>query len=75
MLSAPFGKREVFYEEWSKGEGWERYEIPATKCPRISAEFLKEEKKKWARFSAERLSTRPSRTRYSHCGKTSTRAE
>jgi hypothetical protein len=45
MLSTPFGKRGVFFEEWTKGMGWERYEIPATKVPRISSEFLEEERK------------------------------
>jgi len=45
MLSTPFGKRGVFYEEWTNGTGWERYEVPATECPRIPAKFLEEERK------------------------------
>ena len=45
MLSTPFGRRGVFYEEWVDGEGWERYEIPATQCPRISKTFLEEERR------------------------------
>jgi hypothetical protein len=44
MLSSPAGRRGVFYEEWTGGEGWERYEIPASECPRIPAEFLQEER-------------------------------
>ena len=44
MLSTPYGKRGVFYEEWSGGHGWERYEVPASRCPRISGEFLEEER-------------------------------
>jgi Terminase large subunit, T4likevirus-type, N-terminal len=44
MLSTPYGKRGVFYEEWTSGRGWERYEVPASKCPRISGEFLEEER-------------------------------
>jgi hypothetical protein len=44
MLSTPHGKRGVFYEEWSGGEGWERYEVPARECPRISEAFLEEER-------------------------------
>jgi Terminase large subunit, T4likevirus-type, N-terminal len=44
MLSTPFGKRGVFYEEWTGGVGWERYEVPASECPRIPAEFLQEER-------------------------------
>jgi hypothetical protein len=43
MLTTPYGKRGVFYEEWTNGEGWERYEVPATECPRISQAFLEEE--------------------------------
>jgi hypothetical protein len=43
MLSTPYGKRGVFFEEWTEGAGWERYEIPASQCPRISEAFLEEE--------------------------------
>jgi hypothetical protein len=45
MLTTPFGKRGVFYEEWTSGQGWERYEVPASQCPRISEEFLEEERR------------------------------
>jgi hypothetical protein len=45
MLSTPYGKRGVFFEEWIAGLGWERYEVPARECPRISASFLEEEKR------------------------------
>jgi hypothetical protein len=45
MMSTPYGKRGVFYEEWSEGLGWERYEVPASECPRIPASFLEEERK------------------------------
>jgi hypothetical protein len=45
MLSTPYGKRGAFYEAWaSGGEEWERYEVPASMCPRISEEFLAEER-------------------------------
>jgi hypothetical protein len=44
MLSSPAGRRGVFYEEWTGGVGWERYEVPASECPRIPAEFLQEER-------------------------------
>jgi hypothetical protein len=43
MLTTPYGKRGVFFEEWTGGRGWERYEVPASRCPRISREFLEEE--------------------------------
>ena len=45
MLSTPFGKRGVFYEEWSGGSAWERYTVTAPECPRIPSEFLEEERK------------------------------
>jgi hypothetical protein len=44
MLSTPFGKRGVFYEEWTGGGAWERYMVTAAKCPRIPAPFLEEER-------------------------------
>jgi len=47
LLSTPYGKRGVFHQEWESGAseaGWERYEVPATDCPRIPASFLAEER-------------------------------
>jgi hypothetical protein len=44
MLSTPYGKRGVFWEEWTSGHGWDMYEVPAAECPRISPEFLEEER-------------------------------
>jgi hypothetical protein len=44
MLTTPYGKRGVFYEEWLSGHGWERYEVPANQCPRISPQILEEER-------------------------------
>ena len=45
LMSTPFGKRGHFYKEWSEGEGWEKIRIKADDCPRISTEFLEEEKR------------------------------
>lgn len=47
MLSTPYGRRGVFFESWSNSpvEMWERIEVPATKCPRITPVFLEEERK------------------------------
>ncbi len=47
MMSTPYGKRGVFYEEWTSGAAreWERYEVPAAECPRITPEFLEEERR------------------------------
>lgn len=44
-LSTPFGTRGWWYEAWRSPEPWERYEVPAGKCPRISPEFLEEERR------------------------------
>lgn len=45
VLSTPAGKRGFFWEQWSKGEGWERVFITAVDCPRITAEFLADERR------------------------------
>jgi hypothetical protein len=44
MLSTPAGRRGVFFEEWTEGKGWQRFEIPASVVPRISETFLEEER-------------------------------
>lgn len=43
-LSTPFGKRGWFYEEWISNRKWERTRSTADQCPRISKEFLAEER-------------------------------
>jgi hypothetical protein len=45
MLTTPYGRRGVFFEEWTGEGAWERYEVPASQCPRISEEFLEEERR------------------------------
>lgn len=51
LMSTPFGKRGHFYEAWDKGgDAWERIKVTAEENPRISKEFLEEERKamgKW----------------------------
>jgi hypothetical protein len=49
-LSTPFGTRGWWYEAWRSDEPWQRVEVPATECPRISAEFLAEEERTIGRF-------------------------
>jgi hypothetical protein len=45
-LSTPFGQRGFWHKEWTEGgDIWRRFEVPASDCPRISAEFLEEEKR------------------------------
>ncbi len=45
LMSTPFGRRGHFYDAWARGgDAWARVEIAADRCPRISAEFLAEER-------------------------------
>ena len=45
-LSTPWGRRGWWYREWTDGgAAWERYEVRAEQCPRITAEFLAEERR------------------------------
>ena len=43
-LSTPFGKRGWFFEEWHGANGWKRIKLRADECPRITKEFLEEER-------------------------------
>jgi len=46
LMSTPYGKRGFFHETWVHGgPEWERVAVPADKCPRISREFLEEERR------------------------------
>src|SRR5687767_12657621 len=40
MLSTPWGRRGVFFNEWTEGAGWQRFRVTANEVPRISPEFL-----------------------------------
>src|SRR5215211_8290456 len=45
-LSTPFGTRGWWHDAWiNQEEAWERYRITAEECPRISPEFLAEERR------------------------------
>jgi hypothetical protein len=45
-LSTPYRKRGFFYANWEHGgPGWHRVRVPATECPRISREFLEEDRR------------------------------
>jgi hypothetical protein len=49
-LSTPYGRRGFFYREWTDEAGpWLRFEIPVDRVPRISPEFLAEEKRIYSR--------------------------
>jgi hypothetical protein len=46
MMSTPYGQRGVFHEEWIGGSGeWQRFRVSANQVPRISPEFLSEERR------------------------------
>jgi hypothetical protein len=45
LLSTPFGKRGFFYLEWMEGQDWHRTRITANQCPRISPEWLENERR------------------------------
>jgi hypothetical protein len=42
-LSTPFGKRGWFHDEWHGTGDWQRVQIAAPQCPRITRKFLDEE--------------------------------
>jgi hypothetical protein len=46
MLSTPNGKRGAFHDAWSSNSSdWRRIEVQAEQCPRISQDFLTEERR------------------------------
>jgi hypothetical protein len=50
LMSAPWGKRGHFFESWENGgPTWTRVQITAAECPRISPEFLAQEKRNMPR--------------------------
>jgi hypothetical protein len=58
LLSTPEGQRGFFHHEWTRGgEGWVRVSVAAPDNPRISKEFLEEEREKLGerRFRQEYL--------------------
>jgi hypothetical protein len=42
-LSTPNGKRGWWWEAWKGGENWERIQVRASECSRISREYLEQE--------------------------------
>jgi len=46
LMSTPHGKRGHFFEAWQNGgPSWERIKVTADQCPRITPEFLQEERR------------------------------
>jgi hypothetical protein len=47
LLSTPFGKRGFFFHEWTEGGAdWHRAKVIAYECPRMSREWLDEERRR-----------------------------
>ncbi|HEY8505196.1 MAG TPA: phage terminase large subunit [Gemmataceae bacterium] len=45
-LSTPFGRRGWFWKAWGEeGGAWQRVEVPWTECPRLTPEFIAEERR------------------------------
>ncbi len=45
LLSTPAGQRGFFWKTVTEEEGWRKFTVTADQCPRISAEFLAQEKR------------------------------
>jgi hypothetical protein len=45
-LTTPAGKRGWFYDQWTGADDWTRVRVNAAQCPRISKEFLEEERRR-----------------------------
>jgi hypothetical protein len=43
-MTTPYGKRGFFFNAWMSEEEWYRVSITADECPRITEQFIKEEK-------------------------------
>ena len=44
LMSTPHGRRGHFHKAWEGGGDWQRVEVPATECPRITEKFLEGER-------------------------------
>ena len=45
LLSTPRGKRGIFWHAWDQEPNWKRVKVTADQCPRISKEFLEQERR------------------------------
>lgn len=43
-LTTPAGRRGWFFDAWQNGTGWQKLSVTAAECPRISQEFLDEQR-------------------------------
>lgn len=44
VLSTPLGQAGWFFDAWGSSEPWDRYKVTADQCPRLSKEFLQQER-------------------------------
>jgi hypothetical protein len=58
-LSTPFGPRGFFWREWhDAGAPWQRFRVSWRECPRLTAEFIAEERRKFGdRWVAQEYET------------------
>ena len=47
LMSTPHGRRGHFHKAWTGTGPWRRVEVPATECPRITEEFLEQERREY----------------------------
>ena len=45
LLSTPHGKQGIFWHAWNQEPDWKRVKVTADQCPRISKEFLEQERR------------------------------
>jgi hypothetical protein len=43
LLSTPYGRRGFFFRTWEQAQGWLKIAVTASQCPRLTADFLREE--------------------------------
>jgi hypothetical protein len=53
LLSTPYGKRGIFYHEWTKGTEWEKHQIKATENPSMDIHKLLKERDQGERYFAQ----------------------
>ena len=63
LLSTPAGASGEFHRAWSSDEDWERVQITADQCPRISAAHLAAERIRLGELSTGRSISAPSSRR------------
>ena len=63
-LSTPFGQRGWFHDEWHGSGPWRRVKVPWQDCPRITADFIAEERRAKTRNASR---TKQKKSRPSSC--------